>query len=107
MRADLTEESCTLIFSQLGGAGSSCDYESFMRVVCEHSPGVADASGAATSTSRGGRLCRTHGFVDIQSGSLHPPQRSSPKLGGSSSKKRLTVRLHRHPSKSDGSNFAP
>ena len=39
VRADLTEESCTLIFSRLGDAGSSCDYESFMRVVCEHSPG--------------------------------------------------------------------
>ena len=90
--ADLTEESCTLIFSQLGGAGSSCDYESFMRVVCEHSPGVADASGAATSTSRGGRavLKRTASSIFKAASSPLTPQRSSPKLGGSSSKKRLT-----------------
>ena len=38
--AQLSEEACGLIFAQLGGTGSSCDFDSFMRVVCEHGAGL-------------------------------------------------------------------
>ena len=58
----LSEEAFTLKFaSELGGTGSMCDYETFMRFVCEHDASDdarshrAARSGARTEVAAGRR----------------------------------------------------
>ena len=77
----LSEEAFTLKFgSELGGTGSMCDYETFMRFVCEH-----DASDDARSHQQ--RCAKRERAQKLQQvvDSTRTPSRSSPSRLSSSS----------------------
>ena len=86
--AQISEESCGLIFSQLGGTGSACDFESFMRLVCEYG-----ANGSAAAASAEGKKKKQQQQQQPVRGSAAPSPLMSrsplSKLTGSASKRKM------------------
>ena len=67
----LSEEAYASSFAEMGGVGSTCDYETFMRFVCEH-----DASPSATAHKRRYETQQQHAAVRVAGGS--PASNGSP-----------------------------
>ena len=63
--ASVSDEALELIFAQLGGVGATCNFETFMRLMCEHNrqsaelPTTADSLGAAAPLPQPPKLSRS------------------------------------------------